>query len=58
MADGTPNPLPPDNDWFGILYFFLITAITVGAEYLRRIMPPPRKNRRKGDNPNSKEPVE
>lgn len=44
MADPTP---PPGAN--SILTFALITAITLLAEYLRRLMPPPRRHRRKSN---------
>lgn len=43
MSDGQVPGTP--SGWQGLLYFALVTLITVGADYLRRIMPPPRRRR-------------
>lgn len=40
MSDALP---PGDSSWKSILAYFVITAIALSAEYIRRIMPPPRK---------------
>ena len=48
MADSNLTT-PPDPDWNGIIYFFFITLITLGAEWGRRLLPPPKRNRRKTD---------
>lgn len=43
MSDAMP---PGDSSWRSILAYFVITAIALSAEYIRRIMPPPRKRRK------------
>lgn len=43
MSDALP---PGDNSWRSVAVYALITAIALSAEYLRRVMPPPRKRRK------------
>jgi hypothetical protein len=37
------NPLPPvDGEWRSLFIYASVVAISIAAEWLRRIMPPPR----------------
>ena len=46
MSDVLPDG---GHDWMGLAYILAAGLISVGVEYLRRMLPPERRDRRKGD---------
>ena len=46
MSDALP---PGDSSWRSVAVYAIITLIALSAEYIRRIMPPPRRRPRRHD---------